>query len=239
MFGMKQIYIPRTPTIKARRLNSQLEFIQDDYISPEIREKYKNVHPQYLTYLTEVLENEGCQLSGYYDVYKAPGELSFFIYIYEQDLAKFGINTREIMDKLTLTHKLKSLTFGNITDQQTMINLFGESSITDFNKADEMPIQKDVNYCLYYLAAMPHMFSIGKEKFNKETYQYSYVYTCETTPMQIAAYQLTLAFFANPVGISYTREDWSFFTFLTSTSAIIAGIYVIMGVIKRALEKFF
>ena len=116
---------------------------------------------------------------------------------------------------------------------------FGESSVTDFNKADEIEIQRDVNYCLYYFSSVPHMFSIGKEKISKETYQYSVVYTCESTPRPQSNYQIAFVFDVTPVGIHYNREEFTVLQVFTSVAAIIAGTYVIMGILKSSLENLF
>ncbi len=239
MFGTKFINPATTPTIRMRRLNSQLELLEQAYVSPAVATKYSNLPVDYQVLLTQALENEGCQLYGYTNVYKAPGTIHFFMNLKEHELMRAGVNVREVLQKITFTHKLKSVTFGNMTDQEDMIRLFGESSVTDFNKADEIPFQKDVNFCLYHFATVPHMFSIGKEKLNKETYQYSIVHNCQNNPMPIAAYQLTFAFDVNPIGIHYTKENWTLLQLFTSISAIIAGVYVIMSILKRALEKLF
>lgn len=111
--------------------------------------------------------------------------------------------------------------------------------MTDFNKADDIPLQKDVNFCLYYFATVPHMFSVGKERVSKETYQYSYVYSCNNNPMPMQGYQIAFVFDMSPVGIYYNKEDWSMLQTFTSVSAIVAGVYVVMSIVKRFLDKYY
>ena len=225
--------------IKLRRLNSQLEYVDPLYISPDVAEKHKDAPMDYKILYTEAVEHEGCQVTGYIDVYKMPGTLHFFLNLREQELMHAGINPREILGRITFSHKLKSVTFGNVTDQKEMLRLFGESSITDFDKVNEIPYQNDVNFCLYLFHAMPHMLSIKGEKINKETYQYPTIYHCSNSPMNIAAYQVSLAYKVNQIGIHYDKEQWSLLQLFTSISAIVAGIYVVMNTLKRGLEALF
>lgn len=82
------------------------------------------------------------------------------------------------------------------------------------------------------------MFHIGKTSVSKETYQYSYVFSCNQQPGPMGGYHVTLGYDVGSIGVSYLREEWTLLQVFTSLSAVIAGVYVIMRIIKSSLDKF-
>lgn len=235
-FGTQLIDPTNSKTIVIQRISSANKTLALNYISPEIIERYSQTSQVNQLLLTQLLEKEGCRLSGYTMIDKAPGALYFFLDIRQYEMMK-TIYSEEVLSKITFAHKVNFVTLGYIEDQRNMIRIFGKSDVTDFNKAKYIPKQVDVNFCLYYFPLVPHMFSVGKERFNKETYQYAVTYNCQQNPISIAAYQLTLAYSIKPVGIFYSKEEYTLLQMLTSITAIITGVYVIIGIIKRAIDN--
>eukprot|EP00826_Nyctotherus_ovalis_P060792 TRINITY_DN856_c0_g2_i6.p1 TRINITY_DN856_c0_g2~~TRINITY_DN856_c0_g2_i6.p1 ORF type:complete len:152 (-),score=40.44 TRINITY_DN856_c0_g2_i6:31-486(-) len=139
--------------------------------------------------------------------------------------------------EISLAHRVGLVTFGSLADQEQMVSIFGQSRVTQFNRAAAIPFHGNVNFCLYYFPLVPHMFSVGNEAIDKETYQYSFVYNCQKTPIDKASYQITFAYEFNPVGIYYNKEEYTLLQMFTSVSAIVTGTYVIMGIIKKAIDN--
>jgi len=233
---MKFIDPKNIESILTQRFSSNKRPLASNYISPPIAEEFKQASRDYQMLFTQLIEGEGCQIKGYLPIEKAPGSLHFFI-----DENRYGDLRRRLGDRqipeISFTHDVKMVTFGDLKDQKEMIKVFGKSSVTEFNRADYMPAQTDVNFCLYYFPLVPHMFSLGKEAINKETYQYSIVYNCQEAPIRTAAYQITFAYHLNPVGIYYNKEEFALLQMFTSVAAIVTGIYVIMGIIKKTLDN--
>lgn len=236
-FGRMRLDPTSLNTVAIQRFNAQKLKLPANHISPAVSEKYKEVSPVNQLLLTQLLEREGCGLSGHIMVEKAPGSLHFFIDIRQYEFMQKVYSDTE-MPKLTFTHQVGSVTVGNLADQKEMIRLFGSKSATEFNRARDIPLQNDVNFCLYYFPLVPHIFSIGKERLNKEMYQYSVTYNCQNEPVSIASYQITFAYSIKPVGIYYSEEEYSILQMLTAVTAIVTGVYVIMGMVKSSIDNF-
>lgn len=233
---MKFINPKTTEDINILRLSSRKQLLTPNYISPSVAEEFKQASSEYQTLLTQVIEGEGCQINGFLVIEKAPGSLNFFIDESRYGELRRGLGDRQIPE-ISFTHDVKMVTFGNLKDQKDMVKVFGKSDVTEFNRADYIPAQTDVNFCLYYFPLVPHMFSVGKEAIDKETYQYSIVYNCQEAPIRTAAYQITFAYHLNPVGIYYNKEEFTILQMFTSVSAMVTGVYVIMGIIKKPLDN--
>ena len=235
-FGTQLIEPTQSNTIVVQRLSFAKKRLALNYISSDIIKKYPSEPQVNQLLLTQLFEREGCRLVGYIMIDKAPGALYFFLNIRQYELMK-NIYSEETLAQVTFTHKVNFVTLGHLTDQDKMVSLFGKSSVTDFNKARDIPTQIDVNFCLYYFPLVPHMFSIGKEKINKETYQYAVNFHCQHNPISIAAYQITFAYSIKPVGIYYSKEEYTLLQMITTISAIVTGVYVILGMIKNAIDN--
>lgn len=233
---MKFINHKYTKSVKIQRYSSSNQPVELNYVSSDVSKEFKGSTDDQQILMTQVIEGEGCHIAGYILIEKAPGSIHFFIDEKKYGALRQGLGDRKIPE-ISFTHNVNLVTFGNYEDQQQMIKIFGRNEVTDFNRADYIPPQSDVNFCLYYFPLVPHMFSVGKEAIDKETYQYSIVYNCQETPMKSASYQITFAYHLNPVGIYYNKEEFTLLQVFTTITAIITGVYVIMGIIKQTIDN--
>lgn len=233
-FGLKYINPRNTETIATQRLSSSKTLLPPDYVSPSVRSNFSSSPRKHQQLFTQLLENEGCHLKGHVGIEKTPGTLHFFVD--EEDYKKAKGKLGSLAAEVSLTHRVALVTFGNLADQKQMVEIFGQSGVTEFNRAADIPFHGNVNFCLYYFPLVPHMFSVGNEAIDKETYQYSFVYNCQKTPIEKASYQITFAYDFKPVGIYYNKEEFTVLQVFTSVSAIVTGAYVIMGMIKKAID---
>eukprot|EP00826_Nyctotherus_ovalis_P013986 TRINITY_DN13855_c0_g4_i1.p1 TRINITY_DN13855_c0_g4~~TRINITY_DN13855_c0_g4_i1.p1 ORF type:complete len:244 (+),score=55.62 TRINITY_DN13855_c0_g4_i1:343-1074(+) len=235
MFGSTWI---NAGELNMRRVSDSLQEIQSNYVSAEVDRGYSGVSEKEKILVTQIRGREGCRVSGSVKMFKLPGELHFFANPTDFDLFRLGLYPSEVREQIDFSHKLQSVTFGSLSDQSAMIKLFGKTGGTDFDKVAELPAEHFANSCFHYFTSVPHMFSVGKETIHKETFQYSLVSACQSHYLFGSMPRVVVAFRTTPVGISYHKEDWSLLQTFTSFSAIIGGVYTIIGLIKRMFDQF-
>lgn len=70
IFGFKNINPYTIPTVAMKRLSSNNEIIDPNYISPEVAQQYSNLPPSSQQFVTQIKNHEGCRMEGYLDIYK-------------------------------------------------------------------------------------------------------------------------------------------------------------------------
>ncbi len=73
-FGLRLVNLQTTSGVKLQRVNTRREPVDPAYISDGIREKFSHLPLRYQVGLTQILENEGCVMSGHIEIYKVSRE---------------------------------------------------------------------------------------------------------------------------------------------------------------------
>ncbi len=143
-----------------------------------------------------------------------------------------------LKEGIAMDHKLNGISFGELEAQRNIQRRFGNSTITDFDLADEVPEHRKVNHCEYYMKIIPHKFFEGRTEIAKETFKYSLYYQCkESADEGEDGFQLTFMHEISSVGITYRKEEITLLQTLTALVSIIGGVYVLMGLFHSALSS--
>jgi len=234
MFGSVRIDV--TKELELQRISNSLEKIKESYVDSKVNTQHPNLSEKDKRLLTQIEGKEGCRVIGSVNMFKMPGEVHFFVDLINSELSRLGLNPNKVRKDIEFSHKLQSVSFGKLADQRIMKRLFGNAIGTQFDKVGDLPAEHSRNSCLYYFISVPNMFSIHKEVIHKETYQYSLVSTCQSAYSFGNIPRIIVAFKTTPLGISYNKEDWSLLQMFISFSAIIGGIYTIMGLLKHTFD---
>ena len=140
------------------------------------------------------------------------------------------------MPNLTFSHNIEYITFGDEASLKEVTTKFSNTYVSEFNRAAKVGSLHNESTCFYYMKAVPLWFFIGSTKISQETYQYSIDFTCEDRAKTIGGYQVTFVYDMSPIGIVYKMEEWSVWQMLVSVSAIVSGVYVLMGLLYRVFE---
>jgi len=229
--SLKNTFPVSSPTIKAERYSSRLNPLKSQYTGDAVNRVYKRSSLEDRILLTQLLEREGCRLSGYIDISKAPGSVSFFINLRQQVLNKYNINATELIKGFTFTHTINFLSFGSTKDQKEIMRSFKESSFMKFDRARDIPEQSNVDYCLYYFALIPYMFFI-----DKEVYQYSIAYNCQNSSLPTSEFQLALSYSTSHIGILYDKEKKSIGEIFITIIGVLGGVYVMISSLKKIVD---
>ena len=141
-------------------------------------------------------------------------------------------------DKLKLTHTLKSLTFGEVSQHIHILLRFGNSDHTNF---DMMTMVDDSIYAndekrmdyFYFLKLVPHIFvdEINQSEF--KSYSYSLNHNAKQSYNDLGLINMIYDF--TPVNMKITKHDRDLPRFLVNLCAIVGGVFVIFGLINRFL----
>ncbi|ETW03857.1 hypothetical protein H310_05207 [Aphanomyces invadans] len=164
-------------------------------------------------------ESEGCRLTGFVDVHKVAGVVSF---AHEGSLNMFSF-----MDFLEFnaSHIVHRLSFG--PDIPNMVN-----PLQDVHKS----VEKNVALYKYGVSIVPTQYTplYGPPI---QTYQYSVTeYTSEPNEGGVMSFPgVSFMYEFSPIKVEYVESKPSFLQFVTSTSAIVGGVFAVARIVDSVI----
>ena len=184
------------------------------------------------------MSGEKCHIRGKIHVYKVTGKVLFSfnskIYVVEMLRRTFP----EQASLLKLTHILKSLTFGDVAQHLHILFRFGATEHTNF---DMVNLMNDDIYALdqqrldyfYFLKLVPHIFIDEISDAEFRSYSYSLNHNAKQSMNDIGLISMIYDF--TPVNMKITKHNRDLPRFLVNLCAIVGGVFVIFGLINRAM----
>ena len=184
------------------------------------------------------MSGEKCHIRGKIHVYKVTGKVLFSfnskIYVVEMLRRTFP----EQASLLKLTHILKSLTFGDVAQHLHILFRFGATEHTNF---DMVNLMNDDIYALdqqrldyfYFLKLVPHIFIDEISDAEFRSYSYSLNHNAKQSMNDIGLISMIYDF--TPVNMKITKHNRDLPRSLVNLCAIVGGVFVIFGLINRAM----
>ena len=194
--------------------------------------KYGLQEVDYLKVKTEMINDEGCKLKGFFYVDAVPGNFLITGGYYGgavQRLANDGIL------KYNIQHKINQINFDDFKKNEIWSN-FGRDisklsySLNNIKKKNEMNLRVHQ----YYLKIVPTKFLTysGKEINN---YQYTYSsfadYNINEMPSIYFRYDIS------PITVEYKQYKQTFLNFFINICAILGGVFTVTGIIDAIIHK--
>jgi len=194
-----------------------------------------------------VTQNKGCKIHGVVSISKVPGDIHISFHNYGYLYNSLMIDRKDLFDKLQLNHKLNSLTFGDVANNQNLLRKFDfsieDNKINSFNQNSNLPSfldeKKRKNY-MYFIKLIPHRFR--DTFYAKEDIGYQYSMTSRSADLdeeEIRMPVVIIQYDFSPISMVLRLESTSLLHFLTNVCAIVGGVYVFFSILNRFLIGLF
>lgn len=189
-----------------------------------------------------ISDNEGCYISGHVPISKVPGDIHISFHNYADHFRHIRETRKDIFTKISLNHKMNSITFGDSGLKEKILERFGFNENTAFDRGAKLPnYEKEIirqNYD-YFIKIIPHLFVDNIRGEQYLGYQYSLTsktreYDVDSNEMPIIKINYDLS----PVTMKITLQPKSFAHSLTHICAIVGGVFVIFSMLNRLLLAF-
>ena len=181
-----------------------------------------------------VNSQEGCALVGKIRVNQVPGEYHVSFHNYRSLWRDFNQKHKDLVPKIKLSHRFKSLSFGDTT--QRVVKRFELDPHLFFRRFDDINTFKDnqiLNYN-YFIKIIPYM--LVDENWGSTYYAYSFSLTSKSTPFNPQYDEMPIVnirYEFSPIMMKVTHLKRDYLHFLTHVSAIIGGVFVVFSIINR------
>mmetsp|Transcript_9027 Transcript_9027/g.9375 ORF Transcript_9027/g.9375 Transcript_9027/m.9375 type:complete len:212 (+) Transcript_9027:2-637(+) len=177
---------------------------------------------------SEIDNQEGCQVFGYFYVNKVPGNFHISAHAYGgivQKIASAGYF------RFDMSHRINHLSFGDQKTTDRVKKQFSEGILNPLDKVSKVDKQRKVYE--YYLKVVPTTFTNMKQKT-----WYSHQYTASTN--ELVSNMLPAVYFRfdlSPITVKYWQYRESLSHFLVQICAIVGGIFAVTGIIDGIIHK--
>lgn len=195
-------------------------------------QKYEVKEPNYDKVKTELRNNEGCNLQGYFFVDAVPGSFLITSGYYGnvvQRLANEGVL------KINAQHKINEISFGDTSQRYQIWSNFGKKiaklsySLNNIKKKYEQL----TNVYQYYLKIVPTKYITFKNEVND--YQYTYNSYAEKGMQEMPS--MHFRYDLSPITVEYKLYKDTFLNFIINIFAILGGVFTITGIIDAIIHK--
>jgi len=181
---------------------------------------------------TEMNNDEGCNLKGFFYVDPVPGSFQITSGYYGTIIV--GLANERIL-KTNIQHKINKISFGEFNEYQIWSG-FGKEISKLSTSLSGIKRKNDVNSRIYqyYLKVVPTKFLTysGKEINN---YQYTYSSFAEFTLNDMPS--LYFRYDLSPITVEYKQYKETFLNFFINICAILGGVFTVTGIIDAIIHK--
>jgi len=186
--------------------------------------------PDYETVKGELLNQQGCRLSGYVEVNKVPGNFHISSHAYGPTIQQLA--GQRLFDKYDLSHRIKHISFGPIGDIEEIKSTFNTGELSPLDGTEKMTPEKKVYE--YYTKIVPTTYLDMK---GKEYYVNQFTSNSNEVVAQMSLPTIFFRFEFSPVTVKYWQYKENFLHFLIQICAIIGGIFSVTGIIDALVHK--
>lgn len=194
-----------------------------------------------------LINNRGCVIEGYIPISKVPGDIHISFHNYGILYSILKQERKDLFLKLSMNHKISSLTFGEVAYNQRLLSRFGyaekkKSKLTskndnNFNHNKNLPSyenEKSKNNYDYFIKLIPHYFEDNIYSTVHTGYQFSMTSKSRTFDAESEKMPIVLINYDfSPISMVLKLESKSLLHFLTHVCAIVGGVYVIFSILNR------
>ena len=218
----------QTADINGSILKSRL----DKYGKKLDEKKYEVIEVNYDKVKTEMKNDEGCNLKGFFFVDAVPG--SFHITSgYHGNIVQRLANERIL--KVNIQHRINQISFGKFNINEIWSNFGKEisklsASLTNIKRKND----NNSKIYQYYLKIVPTKFLTysGKEINN---YQYTYSSFAEYTLNEMPS--IYFRYDISPITVEYKQYKETILNFFINICAILGGVFTVTGIIDTIVHK--
>ena len=194
--------------------------------------KYEINEPNYDKIKTEMKNEEGCNLKGYFFVDAVPGSFSITSGFYGNSVQRLA---NEGILKINAQHKINEISFGDIKDRYQIWSNFGKNiaklsySLNNIKKKYEQ--LKSVYQ--YYLKIVPTKYKTFKNEINDYQYTYNSYAEHGINEMPTIHFRYDLS----PITVEYKLHKETLLNFIINICAILGGVFTVTGIIDAIIHK--
>lgn len=180
----------------------------------------------------EMINNEGCNLKGFFFVDAVPGTFYITSGYYGSVIQKLA-NDRVL--KLNIQHKINQISFGEFNKKEIWSNFGGKIAKLSYGlNFLKKRTEKNARIYQYYLKVVPTKFLTysGKEINN---YQYTYSSFAELGINDMPS--IYFRYDISPITVEYKQYKEKFLNFFINICAILGGVFTITGIIDAIIHK--
>ncbi len=194
--------------------------------------KYELIEVNYLKVKTEMQNDEGCNLRGFFYVDAVPGSFQITAGYYGHTIQQLA-NDRVL--KLNTQHTIKNLYFGENKNLEIWRN-FGKEISKLSTSLENVKRKKDQNVRIYqyYLKVVPTKFLTYSSK-EINNYQYTYTSFGEYGINEIST--LYFRYDLSPITVEYKQYKETILNFFINICAILGGVFTVTGIIDAIIHK--
>ena len=190
-----------------------------------------------------VTNTHGCELKGYLEIAKVPGNFHISFHNYRSQWAALRQQKPNLIPNVRLSHIFNTFYFGDI-DEKTLLK-YGITPRGHYNekKFNDLPNflsnQESKNYD-YFIKIIPYELVDENRGTKMQTYQFSisykesnFILNQDDMPMILVKYEFS------PITMRVTLQGRDYLHFLTHICAIIGGVFVVFSILNSILTSIF
>ena len=205
-------------TLKKIRISKTGQVIEEDF-QRTISELIKAID-----------EGEGCQISGFINVAKVPGNFHVSLHVGHELLHSLP---RDYLAKLKFNHILNHLSIGSDDTSKLIEEDFGVDEIFEVNNFEVLDVST-VSKHEYFMKIIPVQFINQCSESRINTYTFSLNRNSESYYSAFGAIYFRYSF--EDLTMRYTKVDKKLGTFVVSVCAILGGVFTVLGIVNKVLS---
>ena len=208
---------------KSRLDKSGQKIDENDYVVNEV--DYNKVK-------TEMQNDEGCNLKGYFYVDAVPGNFHITSGYHGNIVHRLA---GERVLKLNSQHTIKQISFGELNKKEMWAN-FGRQIIRLSYSLNNIKKRNERNALVYqyHLKIVPTKYVTYS---GKEINNYQYTYNCFAESGINEMPTLYFKYDISPITVQYKQYKDTFLNFFINICAILGGVFTITGIIDSIIHK--
>ncbi|CAD8173816.1 unnamed protein product [Paramecium octaurelia] len=215
---------------------------KDRHVLPSInaneRPNYAGSEQEVLDAIQAITQGEQCQLKGFFQVNKVPGNFHVSYHAHHYLLQRIHQLDLSAFRKMKLDHSIYELRFGEITTTSKMRKY--SKSLQKFQNSwkqivKSAPEGEKQDY-EYYIDALPVRFYDENER----NYQTLYKYSINEAQMPRTFTEIDSIYFKyqiSPVNMVYSIQKKSVYHFIVQLLAIVGGVFAVIGILNSIVQK--
>jgi hypothetical protein len=186
--------------------------------------------PDYDTVKKAVENSEGCQLVGFIEVLRVPGNVHISCHAYGQIISRLS---SEGLLKLDISHIINHISFGNESDINHIKNNFDQGILNPIDGISKSQGNENKVY-EYYLKVVPTVYTdIDGNSYNV----HQFTSNSNEVPTQMMIPTIFFRYDISPILIKISQHKENYFHFFVQICAIVGGMFTVVGILDHLLHK--
>ncbi|TNV72109.1 hypothetical protein FGO68_gene1724 [Halteria grandinella] len=186
----------------------------------------------------EISQEQGCQLKGYFEINRVPGNFHVSSHAYSDILMALMMEGYSF----DFSYKINHLSFGRdeqfkiiqrrFPDQGIMNPLDGFSQLAASEQQGDKQVAKNMNSNFYLIAVPSYFTDAGGSRY--QVYQLTQnSFTDYNAQQSVLMFNYELS----PITVQYQQTKENFFEFIVYICAIVGGIFTVAGIVDSIIHR--